>query len=155
MGSDSERQQQAAILREEDALIAKWIDLLEQEMFPHQESEDEQESFTDIGRERVAEVFREFIREAQQKAATTELSSDAQSAPAQGAAPASSSSRVEAAKEDVYYVWVDRPLHAPVKHTKPRHRHPTLEHATTEARRLRDKLREKVIVMKVELELLP
>lgn len=42
--------------------VDRWVNELEREMFPHQESEFEQESFTEVGRERVASVLRRMLR---------------------------------------------------------------------------------------------
>lgn len=39
-----------------------WIARFEQELFPHQESEFEQESFTPQGRRRMARVIRELAK---------------------------------------------------------------------------------------------
>jgi hypothetical protein len=41
----------------------QWVDRLETELFPHQESEFEQESFTPTGRKRVDQFLRRFEAE--------------------------------------------------------------------------------------------
>jgi hypothetical protein len=43
--------------------VAHYIAELEKEMFPHQESEEEQEAFTPVGRKRVARVLRRMYDE--------------------------------------------------------------------------------------------
>lgn len=56
-----------------EALVEKWIDRLAAEMFPFQESEFEQESFTDVGRQRVGKVLDELIRDVRRQAALAAL----------------------------------------------------------------------------------
>lgn len=66
----------------------------------------------------------------------------------------SSSSPISVAQA-IYYVWLDRPLQPPVRATKPRRRHATLDSAMTEARRLAVLENYKAIVLKVEAEVMP
>lgn len=43
-------------------VLGYWLDEFEREMFPHQESEEEQEAFTDVGRKRVGRVIQRLVK---------------------------------------------------------------------------------------------
>lgn len=51
-----------AIQRLTPAVLDYWIDQFEDEMFPHQESEFEQDSFTPEGRKRMARVIQRLVK---------------------------------------------------------------------------------------------
>lgn len=44
------------------AVLGHWVDELEDAMFPHQESEFEQEALTDVGRRRVGAVLQRLVK---------------------------------------------------------------------------------------------
>lgn len=46
----------------DDEQLRFWIDQFESEMFPHQESEFEQEAFTPEGRKRVGRVIQRLVK---------------------------------------------------------------------------------------------
>lgn len=54
------------------SVVEFWIDEMERALFPHQESEFEQESFTDMGRERVREVLQKLVKAVQERERTSE-----------------------------------------------------------------------------------
>lgn len=50
----------------DEAVLGHWIDKLELALFPHQESEFEQEAFTSQGRKRAGAVLQELVKAVRQ-----------------------------------------------------------------------------------------